>query len=329
MNLTPSTTKDWHARAAGVRYETRHFIDGQYVDSVARGRFTVVNPATGAPLVRVREASEAQVAAAVQAAAKRYAAAENSIRWLVFYGMTAQESILATYDIVVLDPGFQGSISRIADAGTPVCGYLSLGEIRTSDPFLTFVDPAALLSENPDWPGTRRVDIRVVAATNRPLEDEKKAGRFREDLYYRLNVVSITLPPLKERRGDIPELIEHFLTTRPIGPTRRKLAPEVLDVFMRYDWPGNVRELANVLERAQILAEGDVLTVDDLPETLLTVPGVTAGDADPRHLSEVEKQHVMEVLREVKGNKVQAARILGVSRRALYRLIARHGLDHV
>jgi len=78
----------------------------------------------------------------------------------VFYGMTAEESILATYDIVVLDPGFQGSISRLADAGTPVCGYLSLGEIRTSDPFLTFVDPAALLPENPDWPGTRRVDIR-------------------------------------------------------------------------------------------------------------------------------------------------------------------------
>ena len=92
--------------------------------------------------------------------ARVYAAAENSIRWLVFYGMTAEESILATYDSVVLDPGFQGSISRLADAGTPVCGYLSLGEIRTSDPFLTFVDPAALLPENPDWPGTRRVDIR-------------------------------------------------------------------------------------------------------------------------------------------------------------------------
>src|SRR5260370_7745112 len=86
--------------------------------------------------------------------------AENSIRWLAFYGVTAEEAILATYDIVVLDSGFQGSISLVAGAGARVCGYLSLGEIRISDPFLTFLDRAALLPENPDWPGTRRVDIR-------------------------------------------------------------------------------------------------------------------------------------------------------------------------
>src|SRR5206468_11116852 len=102
--------------------------------------------------------------------------------------------------------------------------------------------------------GTReiRADVRVIAATNRPLEDELKAGRFREDLYYRLNVVNITLPPLKDRREDVPELIEHFLTTRPVGPRRRRIDPAVLAVFARYEWPGNVRELANVLERAQI-----------------------------------------------------------------------------
>jgi DNA-binding NtrC family response regulator len=179
--------------------------------------------------------------------------------------------------------------------------------------------------------GTREihVDVRVVAATNRGLEEEQKAGRFREDLYYRLNVVSIMLPPLKDRRGDIPELIEHFLTTRPVGPMRHLLSPEALDALMRYDWPGNVRELVNVLERAQILSEGEMITLDDLPDTLLAVPAASSSDADPRHLSEVEKRHVMEVLREVKGNKVQAARILGVSRRALYRLIARHGLEHI
>ncbi len=178
--------------------------------------------------------------------------------------------------------------------------------------------------------GTREVhaDVRVLAATNRPLEDELKAGRFREDLYYRLNVVTIVLPPLKDRREDIPELVEHFLTTRPVGPTKRKVAPEAMSVLLRYDWPGNVRELANVLERAQILAEGDVITLDDLPETIVSGPVLPAGDVDPRHLSEVEKRHVIEVLREVKGNKVQAAKILGISRRALYRLIARHGLEH-
>src|SRR5262245_14052798 len=117
-----------------------------------------------------------------------------------------------------------------------------------------------------------RVDVRVIAATNRPLEEECKAGRFREDLYYRLNVVSITLPPLKERRGDIPELVEHFLRSRPVGPARRQISAEALQTLLRYEWPGNVRELANVLERAQILAEGDVLTPDDLPDTLLSAP---------------------------------------------------------
>lgn len=85
---------------------------------------------------------------------------ENSIRWLAFYGVTADEAILATYDIVVLDPAFQGSIGLVAGPATRVCGYLSLGEVRTADPFLTFLDRAALLPENPDWPGTRRVDIR-------------------------------------------------------------------------------------------------------------------------------------------------------------------------
>jgi DNA-binding NtrC family response regulator len=178
--------------------------------------------------------------------------------------------------------------------------------------------------------GTREVysDARVIAATNRPLEEEQKTGRFREDLYYRLNVVTIDLPPLKDRRGDIPELIQHFLTTRPVGPIIRKVAPEATDALLRYEWPGNVRELANVLERAQILAEGDFITLDDLPDTLATpMPLSSSGTADPRHLSEVERRHIVEVLREVKGNKVQAARILGVSRRALYRLIARHGLD--
>jgi DNA-binding NtrC family response regulator len=180
--------------------------------------------------------------------------------------------------------------------------------------------------------GTREIrsDVRVIAATNRPLEEELKAGRFREDLYYRLNVVNITLPPLKDRREDIPELVEHFLTSRPVGPTRRRLSPEAMDALLRYDWPGNVRELANVLERSQILAEGDVLTPDDLPETLAVAsPAAPDSTGDPRHLSEVERRHVLEMLREAKGNKVQAARILGVSRRALYRLIARHGLESV
>ena len=194
-------------------------------------------------------------------------------------------------------------------------------------------------------------DVRVVAATNKPLEGEQRAGRFRADLFYRLNVVAVALPALRERQEDIPELVEHFLTTRQIGAVRSRVSPEAMAVLLRYDWPGNVRELANVLERAQILAEDHVITVDDLPENLVAVPpeaaacGKTSPDDafrecrcpdptaaetsedTPLRLDEAERRHVLTALRQASGNKVQAAKTLGVSRRALYRLIAKHNLE--
>jgi DNA-binding NtrC family response regulator len=173
-----------------------------------------------------------------------------------------------------------------------------------------------------------RANVRVLAATNKPLEEEKKAGRFREDLFYRLDVVTISLPPLAERPEDIPELIEHFLTTRQVGRQRAKVNPEAMDALVRYDWPGNVRELANVIERAQILAEEHVVTLDDLPDSLATVsmPSAAPG-ANPLHLREVERRHVLEILQREKGNKVHAAKTLGISRRALYRLIDKYRLE--
>ncbi len=170
-------------------------------------------------------------------------------------------------------------------------------------------------------------DVRVVAATNRRLEDEIRTGRFREDLYYRLNVITIYLPPLCERRQDIPELVEHFLATRPLGPTRARIAPEALEALMRYDWPGNVRELANVLERAQILAEDHLITTDDLPENLVGYHGATVSEEEEtQDLHENQRRHIQAVLREVHGNKVHAARALGISRRALYRLLVKYGI---
>jgi DNA-binding NtrC family response regulator len=168
-------------------------------------------------------------------------------------------------------------------------------------------------------------NVRVIAATNKDLEEEQRAGRFREDLYYRLNVVSIRLPSLNERRQDIPELVQHFLTTRQVGPVPFKITPEAMAALTQHEWPGNVRELANVLERAQILAEEHTITLDDLPDNLIAahIPGTVGGD--PRHLREVERRHILEVLKQEKGNKVHAARALGVSRRALYRLLEKYG----
>jgi DNA-binding NtrC family response regulator len=172
----------------------------------------------------------------------------------------------------------------------------------------------------------RHADVRIIAATNKDLDAEQKAGRFREDLYYRLNVVTIPLPSLKERREDIPELVEHFLATRQLGPRRLRVDPVALQALVRYDWPGNVRELANVLERAQILAEGDTITLDDLPDSLV-VDAPEAPHQEPGHLREVERKHVLDVLRQHKGNKVHAARALGISRRALYRLLNKFHLE--
>ena len=171
-------------------------------------------------------------------------------------------------------------------------------------------------------------NVRVVAATNKPLPAEITAGRFREDLYYRLNVVTIELPPLKERREDIPLLVEHFLQNRQIGSARTRIRPEALDALVRYDWPGNVRELANVLERAQILAEEQMISLDDLPENIVELAApVIPGAADPRFLREVERRHVVDVLQQEKGNKAHAAKALGISRRSLYRLIAKYRLE--
>jgi DNA-binding NtrC family response regulator len=183
----------------------------------------------------------------------------------------------------------------------------------------------------------KHADVRVVAATNKPLEDEVKAGRFREDLFFRLNVITVNLPALKDRREDLPALIDHFLRTRQAGKTPFTVDPAAMAVLCGYDWPGNVRELANVLERAQILAEGDAITTDDLPENLVQVSKpvvVGAGSASapavgPDDLDGVERRHVEDVLRRHGGNKVKAAKALGVSRRTLYRLIEKYRLGGV
>jgi transcriptional regulator with PAS, ATPase and Fis domain len=173
-------------------------------------------------------------------------------------------------------------------------------------------------------------DVRVIAATNKSLEEEQNAGRFRDDLYFRLNVIAIELPLLRERRQDIPLLVEHLLASRQTGTVRRKVDPETMRALMNYDWPGNVRELANVLERAQILAEGDLITLDDLPDTLHAAPARPTAERenlDALDLSELERKTVLAALIQVKGNKAHAAKRLGTSRRTLYRLISKYGLD--
>ena len=178
----------------------------------------------------------------------------------------------------------------------------------------------------------RPVNARVIAATNRELEEEIKRGNFRSDLFYRLNVISIVLPPLRNRPGDVALLAEAFLkrAAEVRGEPPRALALEALEVMQRYTWPGNVRELENALERAAILAKGDSIPVSALPERVVepkAEPLVSeAPQANPT-LDTIERAYIMWVLENEGGNKARTADVLGIDSSTLYRKLSRYGLD--
>ena len=197
-----------------------------------------------------------------------------------------------------------------------------------------------------------RIDVRVLAATHRDLETMMKEGRFREDLYYRLNVVTLNLPPLRERRRDIPLLVDHFLSKygEPLGD--RGVAPEALDRLVGHDWPGNVRELENVIQRAMVMATNGVILPEHLPIGPVSAAASVAVDATLEEIIErklldcvrglrshasanlydlmlglVEKPLLRAVLRETGGNQVRAAQILGINRNTLRKKLTEHGID--
>ena len=225
---------------------------------------------------------------------------------------------------------FTGAVGRkegrfeLADGGT-----LFLDEIGEISPAVQVKLLRALQTREFERVGgtqTVKVDVRVVAATNRDLAAEVKANRFREDLYYRLNVVAVTLPPLRRRRGDIPALAAHFLEKygEAYGKKIKGLAPGTLNALLAHDWPGNVRELENAIERAVVLCKSSELTADDLPATLRgprpaprdaadLIPGAT--------LAEIEREAILRTLEMVNGSTSRAAEMLAVSvRKIQYRL---------
>jgi DNA-binding NtrC family response regulator len=171
-----------------------------------------------------------------------------------------------------------------------------------------------------------RVDVRVISATNKDLRKAIEKQEFREDLYYRLNVVNIELPPLRERKEDVPLLAEHFLNK--FAADNRKevtgFSPDAMEFLLDYDWPGNVRELENAIERAVILAKDSIITVADLPQENLSLVRLASTG---KNLKEVEKNHVLNVLRKAGGNYSEAARILGISRMTLYNKAKEYGFN--
>ncbi|MGZ5494693.1 MAG: sigma-54-dependent transcriptional regulator, partial [Thermoanaerobaculia bacterium] len=176
------------------------------------------------------------------------------------------------------------------------------------------------------------VNARVIAATNRDLEQQIKLGHFRSDLFYRLNVVSITLPPLRERPGDIPLLAEAFLrrAAEARGEEPRSLQPEALKAMQAYDWPGNVRELENALERAAILAKGNPIPLSALPEKVTDrkrEPLVSGGAQPNPTLDTIERAYILWVLENEGGNKPRTAEILGIDPSTLHRKLSRYDLE--
>jgi len=171
-----------------------------------------------------------------------------------------------------------------------------------------------------------KVDVRVISATNKDIKKAVADGEFREDLYYRLNVVSVELPPLKERKEDIPLLAQHFL--RKFAAENQKdisgFSPEATNFLLQYEWPGNVRELENAIERAVILAKSSSIEVADLPqENRLLSHSAPLGES----LRQVEKNHILNIISETGGNHSEAARTLGISRATLYNKIRSYRLD--
>lgn len=171
-----------------------------------------------------------------------------------------------------------------------------------------------------------RVGVRVIAATNKDLTAGIKAGSFREDLYYRLNVINITLPPLRERKEDITELARHFLKkyAKKLAKNVNDFTPEAVDLLSAYRWPGNVRELENVVERAVIVSESDLIGAEDL--AIPAYASIEGMNVNPS-LEEMEKDYILRVLKETGGNQSKASQLLGIDRKTLYLKLKKYGIS--
>jgi PAS domain S-box-containing protein len=242
------------------------------------------------------------------------------------YAQTLLESELFGHE----KGAFTGAIKRkkgrfeLADGGTIFLD--EIGEIPPATQLLLLRVLQEKRFERVGGEDTVKVDVRVIAATNRNLAREMMEGRFREDLYYRLNVIPIIVPPLRERKDDIALLAKHFLEIYSAANSKpiRGFSEEVMQIFLDHNWPGNVRELQNVVEHAVILAKGEMIEEIDLPQDLKgTFP---RAEADISSLKDTERNLILKVLRETEGNKYQAAKRLGITRSTLYGKLRKHGI---
>lgn len=223
-----------------------------------------------------------------------------------------------------------------ADGGT-----LFLDEIGTASPSLQ-VKLLRVLQDREFEPvggtKTHKVDVRLVLATNEDLEARVRSGDFRQDLYYRINVISVTQPPLRERLGDIPLLVEHYLRdfNTQTGKDVRGFNDQAMQSLQRYNWPGNVRELVNVVERAIVLAKSDIITLNDLPEQFRKDPAEFAGSVNrlagnpnlKSALADPERQIILDALEQNGWNRQETAQMLGINRTTLYKKMKKYDITY-
>ncbi len=172
------------------------------------------------------------------------------------------------------------------------------------------------------------VDVRVIAATNKSLIEAVKRGEFREDLFYRLNVINVTIPPLRERKEDIEELFRYFLRkySQRLGKPVTDIKPEAMEMLNNYHWPGNVRELENVIERAVILCDSETIGHEDIS---INIRSLSKEDRPYSSLEDMERDYILKVLMETDGNQSRASRLLGIDRKTLYLKLKKYGIDEV
>jgi two-component system response regulator AtoC len=216
-------------------------------------------------------------------------------------------------------------IVEVADKGTLFLDEIAEMPLALQAKLLRFLDSGEFRRVGSNRP--LKVDVRMLAATNKDLFELVREGVFREDLYYRLNVINITIPPLRERREDIPELAKHFLD-KYRGKLSKDIAgfrPEAIEMLNNYSWPGNVRELENVIERATILCDNENLGPEDISIPRIVDTGEK--NSSSSSLEEMEKEHIVRVLDEAGGNQSKASQILGIDRKTLYLKLKKYGIS--
>ncbi len=216
-------------------------------------------------------------------------------------------------------------VFEVADGGTVLLDEIGDISLRLQQILLRVLENGEIQPVGST--GRKKVDVRIVAATNKDLENLIASGSFRADLYYRLNVITLRLPSLRERREDIAMLAGYFLKkySAENNKTIKEISKEALHLLDRYPWPGNVRELENIIERATLLETTDVITEESLPDNIRNVPEMqtTTSDADLQTLEEVSRAYIQTILEKTNGNKAKASEILGINRTSLWRMIQR------